>query len=73
MDDGTILVYGHMYNVNVHPGQKVRAGDLISWVGNNGQSTGPHCHIEVWQGGKTKIDPQPWLAAHGINLGTYVG
>jgi murein DD-endopeptidase MepM/ murein hydrolase activator NlpD len=73
MDDGTILVYGHMYNVNVQKGQKVRAGDLISWVGNNGQSTGPHCHIEVWQGGQTKIDPEPWLAAHGINLGRYVG
>lgn len=68
LSDGTVLVYGHMYNVNVRPGQQVRAGDLVSWVGNNGYSTGPHVHFEVHSPGGAKLDPQRWLAERGINV-----
>jgi murein DD-endopeptidase MepM/ murein hydrolase activator NlpD len=67
--DGTITVYGHVNTVNVSVGERVKAGDEIATVGNRGYSTGPHCHFEVWQNGVTKIDPLPWLAARGINLG----
>lgn len=47
-------VYGHMYpsGVHVHAGQIVRQGDHIADVGANGEATGPHCHFEVWQGGR---------------------
>ena len=67
LDDGTINVYGHMYKFNVHVGQRVKAGDLISWVGDNGFSTGPHLHFEVWEPGDLqKINPLPWLNARGV-------
>ena len=46
-------------------GQKVAAGQQIAEVGNRGQSTGPHLHIEVIQDG-TKINPKPWLDQHGF-------
>src|SRR5262249_31204404 len=68
-NDGTITVYGQVNTATVSVGQHVKAGDQIATVGNRGYSTGPHCHFEVWQGGVDKIDPLPWLAARGINLG----
>ncbi|TWS26575.1 M23 family metallopeptidase [Tsukamurella sputi] len=68
LSDGTVLVYGHMFNVNVQAGQTVKAGDLISWVGNNGYSTGPHLHFEVHSPAGAKLDPQAWLAERGIRV-----
>ncbi|MFL6119296.1 M23 family metallopeptidase [Actinophytocola sp.] len=68
-DDGTITVYGHMQDFSVHEGQRVKAGEQIARTGNRGQSTGPHCHFEVWEpGDHKKIDPRPWLIQHGVVL-----
>lgn len=60
-------VYGHMWNAfatGLKAGDWVRAGQLIAYVGANGQSTGPHLHFEVhptvWRAG-SQIDPAPWL------------
>ncbi len=63
--DGTITVYGHINRSLVKVGQKVAAGQQIAEVGNRGQTTGPHLHIEVIQDG-TKINPKPWLDQHGF-------
>ena len=73
--DGTITMYGHMSSsgVLVQKGQRVTAGQVIALVGNEGFSTGPHCHFEVWKKGVTKIDPAPWLASKGIRLPNYSG
>ncbi|WP_225725554.1 MULTISPECIES: M23 family metallopeptidase [unclassified Nocardia] len=68
-DDGTITVYGHVNTATVSVGQHVTAGDQIATVGNRGESTGPHCHFEVWLNGTNRIDPLPWLATRGISLG----
>jgi murein DD-endopeptidase MepM/ murein hydrolase activator NlpD len=68
-NDGTITVYGHVNTILVGAGRRVAAGDQIATMGNRGNSTGPHLHFEVWQGGRTKINPLPWLRAHGIALG----
>jgi murein DD-endopeptidase MepM/ murein hydrolase activator NlpD len=38
-------------------------------VGSTGASTGCHLHFEVRVGG-LQIDPQPFMAARGIVLGT---
>ena len=48
--------YGHMLKFNVHPGQAVKRGDVLGWVGSTGKSTGPHCHYEVEKNGE-KVDP----------------
>lgn len=69
--DGTISLYGHINQAFVSSGQVVAAGEKIAEVGNRGQSTGPHVHVELHTGGlyATRNDPAPWLAARGISLG----
>ncbi|NMH99094.1 M23 family metallopeptidase [Pseudonocardia sp. K10HN5] len=68
--DGTHSVYGHINRSLVTVGQKVKAGQEIAEMGNRGQSTGPHLHFEIWAPDGTKINPLPWLAAHGIKIDT---
>ena len=69
--DGTVTVYGHINDYFVTAGQRVQAGDVIAEVGNTGQSTGPHLHIETHVGGlyANRVNPVSWLAARGITLG----
>jgi murein DD-endopeptidase MepM/ murein hydrolase activator NlpD len=69
--DGTVTLYGHVNTWLVSVGQQVMAGDEIATIGNRGNSTGPHCHFEVLLNGTDRIDPVPWLAKRGINVGTY--
>ncbi|MGR7025860.1 M23 family metallopeptidase [Geodermatophilus sp. URMC 62] len=67
-ENGDVTVYGHMEQILVQPGQVVRAGDTIALLGNGGQSTGPHLHLEVHVGGidGERIDPLPWLRDRGV-------
>ncbi len=45
---GVATRYGHLSGYNVRPGQKVKRGDVIGFVGSTGRSTAPHLHYEVW-------------------------
>jgi murein DD-endopeptidase MepM/ murein hydrolase activator NlpD len=44
---GINTVYGHISSWAVTVGQAVRAGQLIAFSGNEGESTGPHLHFEI--------------------------
>lgn len=65
-EGGGCTEYGHMWNAfstGLKQGDWVNAGQLIGYVGSNGQSTGPHLHLTVWErgyGGR-RIDPETWL------------
>jgi murein DD-endopeptidase MepM/ murein hydrolase activator NlpD len=71
--DGTVTLYGHVNTTLVSVGQRVMAGDQIATMGNRGNSTGPHLHFEVLLGGTERVDPVPWLAKRGLNVGNYAG
>jgi murein DD-endopeptidase MepM/ murein hydrolase activator NlpD len=52
----------------VAAGQGVSAGQQLCRVGQTGDATGPHLHLEVWVGGWQSpsgrpIDPLPYLQA----------
>ncbi|MFP5069694.1 M23 family metallopeptidase [Pseudonocardia nantongensis] len=66
--DGTSSVYGHINRALVEAGQEVKAGDEIAEVGNRGQSTGPHLHLEIWEQDGTKTNPLPWLIERGLDV-----
>jgi len=72
-NDGTVTVYGHVNTINCNIGERVMAGDEIATMGNRGNSTGPHLHFEVWLNGTNRVDPVPWLAQRGINVGGFTG
>ena len=48
--------YAHCSKFKCKKGQKVKRGDHIGYVGNTGQSTGPHLHYEVFKN-KRQINP----------------
>ena len=65
--DGITSHYGHCNALQVSPGQRVRAGEIIGTVGSTGISTGPHLHFEIRKNGEP-TDPEnflPGLASHG--------
>jgi murein DD-endopeptidase MepM/ murein hydrolase activator NlpD len=49
--EGLKSKYAHCAALNVTTGQTVKTGDIIATVGNTGNSTGPHLHLEVLKGG----------------------
>ncbi|MER5553142.1 M23 family metallopeptidase [Streptomyces sp. NPDC002793] len=64
--DGTETWYCHLSTTKIRSGS-VKAGDVIAYSGNSGNSTGPHLHFEVRPGGGSAIDPTPWLRSHGVS------
>ena len=57
---GYSTIYAHCSRLKVSPGQRVRRGDVIGYVGSTGNATGPHCHYEVRLYG-VPVSPRPFL------------
>lgn len=49
---GIATGYGHMSRIAARPGQRVRQGQIIGYVGSTGLSTGPHLHYELYRNGR---------------------
>lgn len=58
--NGMSTLYAHNSEVAVSPGQTVSKGQVVSYSGNTGGSTGPHLHFEVRINGEP-TDPMGYL------------
>ena len=57
---GIVTLYGHNQSLAVDVGQSVAQGQVISYCGSTGNSTGPHCHFEVRLNGEP-VSPYNYL------------
>ena len=58
--NGVETYYGHCSKLFAKEGQKVEQGEIIAAVGNTGNSTGPHLHLEIRLNG-VAYNPQNYL------------
>ncbi|RYX79574.1 M23 family metallopeptidase [bacterium] len=60
-------VYGHMQagDLMVKVGDKVKTGQQISKIGNEGESSGAHLHYEEWEGGRGSGSDRKPVAIYG--------
>jgi murein DD-endopeptidase MepM/ murein hydrolase activator NlpD len=49
-DDGVNVILAHLDGISVKVGEKIKAGQPVARVGNNGFSRHPHVHIGAWKG-----------------------
>ncbi|GAB3166892.1 M23 family metallopeptidase [Streptomyces incanus] len=68
--NGTYSQYAHLSQVNVQPGQVVKAGQKIALSGNTGNSSGPHLHFEIRTSPNygSAIDPVKFLRGKGVQF-----
>lgn len=62
---GMETLYGHMSAVAVEPGVPVAQGQIIGFVGNTGNSTGPHLHFSVLVNGE-QVDPLSFFPGFAV-------
>lgn len=60
----TVLRFGQLQDIKVAVGESVSGGTVIGTLGQTGQATGPHLHLEVWRDG-VAVDP---MAEEGLEL-----
>ncbi len=66
--NGLSTRYGHLSQIDVYVGDKIRIGQIVGRMGSTGRSTGPHLHYETRVDGEA-VDPQKFLNAGARLLG----
>jgi murein DD-endopeptidase MepM/ murein hydrolase activator NlpD len=54
--------FGHNSQLLIKAGDTVKRGQVISYMGTSGHSTGYHLHYEVWQNGRA-VNPMKFVKA----------
>jgi murein DD-endopeptidase MepM/ murein hydrolase activator NlpD len=65
---GFVTIFGHLDQVEVRSGARLKRGDRLGTVGNTGWSTSPHLHYEIRRKGKDgaflPVDPLIYILDH---------
>lgn len=48
-DDGVVVVFAHVTDLAVKIGDRVKSGQPIAKIGNNGFARAPHTHVGAWR------------------------
>ena len=65
--DGWVSLYAHLSAVHVRAGQHIEGGRLVGRVGETGNATGPHVHIEIRHHGR-HLDPARYITGLGAGV-----
>lgn len=57
---GYSTLYAHTTGIKVKPGENVKRGQQIAFMGTTGRSTGTHLHYEVWKDGQP-VNPRHYF------------
>ncbi len=57
---GITTLFAHLDSYAVSVGDRIEEGDVVAFVGNTGQSTGPHVHIETYKNEKREDPRKIW-------------
>lgn len=60
---GNTTLYAHLSKRLVSVGQSVQQGQVLGITGSTGNSTGPHLHFEITEGG-VRVDPLQYLTGY---------
>ncbi len=60
--NGLATRFGHLSEIDVNVGEKIRIGQVVGKLGSTGRSTGPHLHYETRINGEP-VNPQRFLDA----------
>jgi murein DD-endopeptidase MepM/ murein hydrolase activator NlpD len=58
---GYLTVYGHLSRIAVARNDRIETGQVVAYMGESGQTTGPHLHFEIWYQGEA-VDPRTVVA-----------
>jgi len=58
---GYTTLYAHCSKINVEPGERIKRGQVIGFLGKTGHATGHHVHYEVQFGNSEAIDPMEFI------------
>lgn len=58
--DGACALYAHCDTLLVQTGECIKGGQKIATVGESGNATGAHLHLELWRAGKL-LNPEDYL------------
>ena len=57
---GIVTKYAHLQRATVKPGQWVKRGEVLGYIGMTGRTTGPHLHYEVRLNG-VPVNPMRYI------------